>query len=99
LQLAVVAASHHTERRRDRNLATRAQEGCFLRLGLALDQRECDVAAEQRAALARQTFAEAGGDRADAGNRHHAERDAGDEDVKAAQTATQFAQRVAQGKG
>ena len=37
-------------------------------------------------------------DRADAGNRHHAERDAGDEDVKAAQAAAQFAQRIAQGK-
>ena len=46
-----------------------------------------DVAAEQRAALARQAFAEAGRDRADAGDRHHAERDAGDENVEAAQAA------------
>ena len=97
-QLAVAAAGHDPQRGRDRNLAARAQEGEFLRLGFALDQRERNVAAEQRAALARQTFAEAGRDRADAGNRHHAERDAGDEDVKAAQAAAQFAQRVAQGK-
>src|SRR6202023_3577452 len=40
--------------------------------------------------------AEVGSARADAGNRHHAERDAGDEDVKAAQAAAQFAQGVAQ---
>jgi hypothetical protein len=71
----------------------------LLRLGFALDQRERHIAAEQRAALARQTFAEAGCDRADAGNRHHAERDAGDENVKAAQAAAQFAQRIAHGKG
>ena len=97
-QLAVAAAGHDAQRRRDRNLAARAQEGDFLRLGFALDQRERNVAAQQRAALARQTFAEARRDRADAGNRHHAERDAGDEDVKTAQAAAQFAQRIAQGK-
>jgi hypothetical protein len=73
-------------------LAARAQEGDFLRLGFALDQRERHVAAEQGAALARQAVAEAGGDRADAGDRHHAERDAGDENVEAAQAAAQFAQ-------
>ena len=67
-------------------------------LGLALDQRERDVAAEQGAALARQSLAEARRDRADAGNRHHAERDAGDENIEAAQPAAQFAQRVAQRK-
>src|SRR5207237_10122297 len=96
---AVVAAGHHAQRRCDRKLASRAQEGCFLRLGLALDQRERDVAAEQRAAFALQTLAEACCHGTDAGNRHHAERNAGDEDVKAAQAAAQFAQRVAQGKG
>ena len=36
------------------------------------------------------------GDRADAGDRHHAERDAGDEHVEAAQAAAHFAQRVTQ---
>ena len=97
-QLAVAAAGHDPQRSRDRNLAARAQEGEFLRLGFALDQGERNVAAQQRAALARQTFAEARRHRADAGNRHHAERDAGDEDVKTAQAAAQFAQRVAQGK-
>ena len=79
-----------------RDGAARAQEGEFLAAGLALDQRERDVAAEQRAALAREAVAEARRDRADAGDRHDAERDAGDEDAEAAQPAAQFAQREAQ---
>ena len=98
-QLAVTASRHDAQRGCDRNLAARAQEVDFLRLGFALDQRERHIAAEQRAALARQPFAEARRHRADAGNRHHAERDAGDEDVEAAQSPAQFAKRVAQGKG
>ena len=89
---AVAGARHGAQRRRDRYFAARTQKGDFVGLGFALDQRESDVAAEQRAALARQPLAEAGRDRADAGNRHHAERDAGDENVKAAQAAAQFAQ-------
>jgi len=76
----------------------RAKKRDFLRFGLALDQGEGHIAAEQGAALARQALAEAGGDRADAGNRHHAECDAADEHVKATQAAAQFAQGVAQGK-
>ena len=95
-QPAVAGARHRAQRRRDRELSARAQKGDFVRLGFALDQGERDVAAEQRAALARQSLAEAGGDRADAGDRHHAERDAGDEDVEAAQAAAQFAQGKAQ---
>lgn len=63
------------------------EKGNLVGFRLALDQRESDVAAEQRAALARQTVVEAGGDRADAGNRHHPERNAGDEDIETAQTA------------
>ena len=61
-----------------------------------MDQRERQVAAENDAALARETVGQAGRDRADAGDRHHAERDAGDEHVEAAQAAAQFAQREAQ---
>ena len=75
-----------------------AQKRHFIRLGFALDQGEGDIAAKQRAAFARQSLAEAGRDRADAGDRHHAERDAGDEDVEAAQAPAQFAQRKAQRK-
>src|SRR6185312_3403311 len=68
----------------------------LVRLGFALEQQERDVAAEQSAAFARHAFAEARRDRADAGNRHHPKRDAGDEDVEAAQAAAQLAQRIAQ---
>ena len=93
---AVAGARHGAQRRRYRYFAARTQKRDFVRLGLALDQGEGDVAAEQGAALARQSLAEAGRDRADAGDRHHAERDAGDENVKAAQAAAQFAQRIAQ---
>ena len=43
-----------------------AQEGDFVRLGLALEQHEGGIATEQRAALARQSLAQARRDRADA---------------------------------
>ena len=65
-----------------------AREGRTLLGGdvsFVLFQREGDVAAEQRAALAGETVGEARRHRADAGDRHHAERDTGDEDVEAAQ--------------
>ena len=93
---AVAGARHTAQGRRDRYLAARAQECDFVRLGLALEQHESDVAAEQRATLARQSLAQARRDRANAADRHHAKRDAGDENVEAAQAAAQFAQCVAQ---
>ena len=65
-------------------------------IGLAMDQREREVAAEDGAAFAREPVAEARRERVDAGDRHHAERDAGDEHVEAAQPAAQVAQRKAQ---
>jgi hypothetical protein len=48
-------------------------------------RREC-------AALAAEAVAETARGRADAGDRHHAEREAGDEDAEAAQAAAQVAQ-------
>ena len=55
-------------------------EKCPLgRLGLAMDQRERQIAAEDDAALARKPIGQASRERADAGDRHDAERDAGDE--------------------
>ena len=97
-EAAVAGARHAAQRCRDRYFPARTQKRDFVRLGFALDQGEGDVAAEQGAALARQPVAEARRDRADAGNRHHAERDAGDEHIEAAQAAAQFAQGVAQGE-
>ena len=95
-QLAFGRARHAAQGGGHGDGAARAQEGNFLGLRLALEQHEGDVAAEQRAPLAREAVAEARRHRADAGDRHHAERDAGDEDVEAAQAPAQFAQRVAQ---
>ena len=63
---------------------------------LAMDQSELEIAAKDHAALARQSVGQAAGQRTDSGNRRHAERDASDENVKAAQTAAQFAQRQPQ---
>ena len=95
---AVGRARHAAQCRRDGYLSAPTKKRDFIRFGLALDQREGHIAAKQGAALARQSFAEARRDRADAGNRHHAECDAADEHVKAAQAAAQFAQGVAQGE-
>ena len=61
-----------------------------------MNQRERQIAAQDDAALAGQSIGEAPRKRADAGDRHHAERDAGDEDAKAVQPAAQFAERKAQ---
>ena len=74
----------------------RVEERAFCGVGLAMDQRERQIAAEDDAAFAREPIGEAARERADAGDRHHAERDAGDEDAKAVQAAAQFAEREAQ---
>ncbi len=98
-QAAIGRARHAAQRGDRRDLAARTKEIDFLGLGFALEQRKSDVTTEQRAALARQSVAKTCGHRTDAGNRHDAERDAGDEDIEAAQAATQFAHGVAQRNG
>ena len=97
-QPAVGCARHGAQRRRHRQRPAGAQKRDLIGLGFALDQGEGDIAAKQRAAFARQSFAEAGCDGAYARDRHHAERDAGDEDVEAAQAPAQFAKRKPQRK-
>ncbi len=92
---AVGGTRHRAQGGRDRDASARAQEGDLFGLGFALDHRKRDVAAKQRAALAGQSIAEARRHRTDTGDRHHAERDTGDEDVEAAQAAAQFTQGVA----
>ncbi len=74
----------------------RVEERALRRIGFAVDEREGEVAAEDGAAFAREPVAEARRERVDAGDRHHAERDAGDEHVEAAQSAAQVPQREAQ---
>ncbi len=66
--------------------------------GLALDQRKGEVAAEDDAAGAADAVVQARRDRADAGNRHDAKRDTGDEHAEAAQTAAQIAPNKARRK-
>ncbi len=95
-ELSVRRARHAAQRRRHRHRSARTQEGDFVRLCLALDQRKRNIAAEQRTAFSRKTVAQTGRHRADTGNRHHAKRDTGDEDIEAAQSAAQLTQRVAQ---
>ena len=58
---------------------------------LALNERQSEVAAEDDAAGAADAVVEARGDRADAGDRHDAKRNAGDKDAEAAQAAAQIA--------
>ena len=72
------------------------QEGNLVRRGFTLDQRESEVAAEDDAAFARKPVGEAAGQRAHAGDRHAAQRDASEEDVEAMEPAAQFAQRETQ---
>ena len=93
---SVGGARHCAQRGRDRNVAQAVQEGALLGRRLALDQREGEIAAQYRAALAREPVDQALGERADARDRRHAERDAGDEHPEAAHAAAQFAQREAQ---
>ncbi len=57
----------------------------------ALNERKGEVAAKDFTAGAGNPVGQARGNRADAGDRHHAERDAGDEDAEAAQSAAQLA--------
>ena len=72
------------------------QEGALRRRRLRAGSARTTVAAQDDAALAGDAVGQARRQRADAGDRHDAERDAGDEDVKAAQPAAQIAQREPQ---
>src|SRR5262249_11725806 len=57
-----------------------------------MDQGKCDVAADDHAPLPRQPLGKALRNRADAGDRHGAQRDTGDENIKPADATTQLAQ-------
>src|SRR4029078_4029862 len=94
--LSVWTAGHRPQGSRAGNLSMRLQERAFVRRDFALNQRECQIPAENDAALARKTIREARRYRSHAGYRHAAERDAEDKHVKAIQAATQFTQCKAQ---
>ena len=93
---SVAGARHRAQQSRDRNLSARIKELAFLRAGLAVDQRKGQIAAQDDAAVASKSIGEASRERADARDRRHAQRDAGDEDTKAVQAAAQLAKRKAQ---
>src|SRR6516162_4252828 len=76
----------------------RVEKGAFARVGFALNKREGEIAAEDEAAGLADAVGEACSNRADAGDRQHAKRNAGDEDAKAAQTAAQIAPGEAWGE-
>jgi hypothetical protein len=69
----------------------RVKEVPFGAVGLALNEREGEVAAKDHAAGFADPFGEACSDRTDSGNRQDAKRNASDEHAKAAQTAAQIA--------
>ena len=96
--LPVGCARHRPHRGGDRDAAIVIEEFALGRACLARHQRERRVAAENDAALARQPVSEAARERADAGDRGDAERDAGNEHRKAAQAAAHLAQREAPGE-
>jgi hypothetical protein len=82
---AVAGARHRTKQGGGRNLSARVEEFAFVGAGLAVDEREGQIAAQDDAAVAGEPIGETSRERADAGDRHHAERDAGNEDAKAVQ--------------
>ena len=76
----------------------RIEESAFSVVGLALNEREGKVAAKNHTAGFADALVEACGDGTDPGNRQDAERDAGDENAKAAQPAAQIAPGKSPGK-
>jgi hypothetical protein len=95
---AVAGARHRPHGGGRRHPAGAIEKGAFGRTCLALDQGKGEVAAEDRAAFAGQSVLQAAGERADAGDRHHAQRQARHEHVEAAQPGAQLAHRKPQGQ-
>src|SRR5262249_60406404 len=82
---------HRAQARGHGNRAMRIEEGALGIIGLALNEREGEVAAKNHAAGFADALGEAAGDRTDAGDSQDAERDAGNEKAKAAQAAARIA--------
>src|SRR5262245_7370497 len=89
---------HRAQVRGHGNRAMRIEEGALGIIGLALNEREGEVAAKKHAAGFADALGEAGGDRTDAGDRQDAERDAGNENAKTTQAAAQIAPGKSPGK-
>ena len=84
----------HGGDRRDR--APLAQEGALPLAGLAMNDGERHVGAQNLSAFTGQTLGQRARDRRDAGDRRHAERDAGEEDAEPFEAAAQLARREPQ---
>jgi hypothetical protein len=67
------------------------EECALVRRGLSLDQRERKIAAENDAAFARKAVGKACRQGTDSGDRHAAQCDANDENVKSVQATANFA--------
>ena len=90
--LAVRRARHGAEARRFADLAQRIERRALFGIGLAVDQLEGEIAADQKAALPRQRLVERCRQRADRRHGGDAERDAEHEHGEAAGAGAELAQ-------
>ena len=96
-RVAAVAGPRHGAHGRGHGHApVLRQETQLGRARFAVNERECHVAAQDDAALAREAIRQAARKRTDTGDGHDAERDARKEHAKSAQAGTQLAQRQAE---
>ena len=91
--LAGGAPCHGAERRRFAQVAERLERRPLFRVGLAVDQLEGKIAADQEPALPRQRLVEGGRERADRRHGRDAKSDAEHEHGKPARARAEFAQR------
>jgi hypothetical protein len=93
---AVGGARHGPRRGGDGDGAVAVEKGALVAARFALDQRKGQIAAEDQLTGIGDAVGEARRYRADAGDRQHAERDAGNEDAETAHAAAQLAPGEAQ---
>ena len=91
-----MGARHGAQGGGERDQAAAGEKRALVGACFAQAERECEVTAEDDAALAREPVGKSGRHRAHPRNCHDPERDAGDEHVKSAQAPAQFARGKAQ---
>ena len=90
-RFARVVARHRAHRGDGREFAATLQERAFLGSEFAVDQRKRGVAAQNRAAVARQSVVERARERIDRDDRRHAQRDADQDNAQPRDPAAQIA--------
>ncbi len=95
---AISRARHAAKLRHVRDLARRIEICAFLGARRAVDERELDVAAQQRARVGGEARLHRGPERAHAGDDGDAQSEAQDEDAEAAHAAPQLAHGEAKGE-